>query len=183
MAKLNESKDEYSRWCTLGRAAKESIRVGKDAEAKAFALELEGLAPKYKSDWNYGNAVQDINIVLGRLKLKSGEVEAAKARLLAAGKSPGSPQMNSFGPNMTLAKDLLAKGEQALFFNTLNCAERFGSCRTASWTNGKRTSTTAKFQTSARISITDVGRMVEVEESNGSSSDRKLIHVLHIPPG
>jgi hypothetical protein len=32
--------------------------------------------------------------------------------LIAAGKSPGSPVMDSFGPNMTLAKDLLEKGER-----------------------------------------------------------------------
>ncbi len=35
-----------------------------------------------------------------------------KKYLIAAGKSPGSPQMDSFGPNMTLAKDLLEKGER-----------------------------------------------------------------------
>jgi len=31
--------------------------------------ELERLAPKYRKDWNYGNAVQDFNLVLGRLAL------------------------------------------------------------------------------------------------------------------
>jgi hypothetical protein len=32
--------------------------------------------------------------------------------LIAADKSPGSPVMDGFGPNMTLAKDLLEKGER-----------------------------------------------------------------------
>lgn len=32
--------------------------------------------------------------------------------LRAAGETPGSPQLNSFGPNMTLAKDLLERGER-----------------------------------------------------------------------
>jgi len=30
--------------------------------------------------------------------------------LIAAGNSPGSPVMNSFGSSLTLAKDLLKKG-------------------------------------------------------------------------
>ncbi len=32
--------------------------------------------------------------------------------MLAAGQSPGSPQMNSFGPNMSLARDLLKAGDR-----------------------------------------------------------------------
>ena len=34
-------------------------------------------------------------------------MEEAKTRLLAAGNTPGSPALGSFGPNMTLAKELL----------------------------------------------------------------------------
>lgn len=41
-----------------------------------------------------------------------GCVDAAKAYLLATGKSQGSPQLNSFGPNMSLAKDLFEAGER-----------------------------------------------------------------------
>ena len=123
MAELKTAKDTYSRWCALNAAAKESFNQGHDAEAKSFAEELEQLALKSKKDWNYGNAVQDFNIVLGRLALKSGDSETAKKRLLAAGHSPGSPQMDSFGPNMTLARDLLAKGEKTTVI------EYFGLCR------------------------------------------------------
>jgi hypothetical protein len=43
--------------------------------------------------------------------LKKGETAKAKQFLLAAGRTPGSPQLDSFGPDMTLAQGLLEKGE------------------------------------------------------------------------
>src|SRR4051812_21243572 len=125
MAALKSAKDDYSRWCALGHATKESLNQGHDAEAKSLAEELERLAPQYPKDWNYGNAIQDFNIVLGRLALKAGDVEAAKKHLLAAGDSPGSPQMNSFGPNMTLAKELLAKGEKTVVLEYFDLCKKF----------------------------------------------------------
>ena len=114
LAELKSAGDETHRFYALDDAAKESLRQNHDADAKSFAEELARLTPKHKRDWNYGNAVQDANLVLGVLALKAGAVEAAKARLLAAGHSPGSPQMDSFGPNMTLARALLLKGEKTV---------------------------------------------------------------------
>ena len=125
MAKLRSAKDEPSRFYALNHAAKESLNQGHDADAKSFAEELERLTPNYKGDWNYGNAIQDYNIVLGRLVLKAGDVESAKKRLLAVGRSPGSPQMDTFGPNMSLAKEMLAKGEKAVVLEYFNLCKRF----------------------------------------------------------
>jgi len=59
-------------------------------------------------------------MVLGRLALRDGNIAAAKAFLLEAGKSTGSPQMNSFGPNLSLAKDLLQKGEKEVVIKTIH---------------------------------------------------------------
>ena len=92
--------------------AKQSFDVGKIEQARAYANELAALLPKYQGDWNYGNAIQDANLILGRIAVTEGRIDDAKTYLLASGKSPGSPQMNSFGPNMSLAKDLLEKGER-----------------------------------------------------------------------
>ncbi len=125
MKKLETARDEYHHWIALDSAAKESFNQGHDADAKKFADELENLAPKYVKDWNYGNAIQDCNVVLGRLALKAGDTESAKQHLLAAGHSPGSPQMDSFGPNMSLAKDLLVKGEKAVVLEYLDLCRAF----------------------------------------------------------
>ncbi|QDU91237.1 hypothetical protein Pla175_46570 [Pirellulimonas nuda] len=109
---LDAAKTETERFYALGRAARNALDAGKIDEAKALSLELEALAAKHKDDWNYGNAVQDSNQVFGRIALSAGDVEEAKRRLLASADSKGSPQMNSFGPNMQLAKELLEKGEK-----------------------------------------------------------------------
>jgi hypothetical protein len=108
----------------LDDAAKQSFEVGKIDDARKYANELLALAPKYPQDWNYGNAIQDGNLVLGRIALKEGKTEEAKRFLIEAGKSPGSPQLNSFGPNMSLARDLLEKGEREVVL------QYFDLCRT-----------------------------------------------------
>jgi len=51
------------------------------------------------------------NIILGRIALRMGAIDEAKKYLLDAGKTPGSPQLDSFGPNMALAKELLQNRE------------------------------------------------------------------------
>ncbi len=112
MSDLHIAKTEEKRFYALGAAAKESLDSGKIDDARNFAQELMALTPKYTNDWNYGNAIQDANLVLGRIAVREGKIAEAKKFLAASSKSHGSPQMNSFGPNMSLAFDLLKKGER-----------------------------------------------------------------------
>ena len=121
--KLAQATDELSRFYALGRAAKESFNTGHVEDARKYANELAKLMPKYPKDWNYGNAIQDSNLVLGRIAVKEGRIDDAKKHLLAAGQSPDSPQMDSFGPNMSLALDLLKLKEKDVVL------EYFESCR------------------------------------------------------
>lgn len=116
---------EEDKFYALDDAAKESFEVGKIEDARKYAKDLLALAPKYRSDWNYGNAIQDGNLVLGRIAVKEGKTEEAKQYLIEAGKSPGSPQMNSFGPNMSLAKDLLEKGERDVVLQYFDLCRKF----------------------------------------------------------
>ncbi len=86
--------------------------MGALEKAKRFADELLALSSNYKDDWNYGNAIHKGNLILGRIALREGNHEASKQYLLYAGETPGSPQLDSFGPNMILAKELLEAGEK-----------------------------------------------------------------------
>ena len=112
ISKLKIASTDENRFYALNAAAKESFKIGKIEDADNYARELLKFAPNFQGDWNYGNAIPDGNLVLGRIAVRDGRIEESKHYLLEAGKSPGSPQMNSFGPNMSLANDLLQKGER-----------------------------------------------------------------------
>ena len=128
---LDAARNEADRFQTLGRAARNALEDGNAEKAEMLANELAQLAPKYAEDWNYGNAIQDANQVLGRIALANGDVAEASRRLLASADSRGSPQLNSFGPNVLLAKELLEKGETDVVI------EYFNRCGTF-WKEGKR---------------------------------------------
>jgi hypothetical protein len=122
---LAKAKTPQERFYALNHAAKESFVAGNTEDARKYANELMTLLPRFPGDWNYGNAVQDANLVLGRIAVKEGRIDEAKQYLIAAGNSPGSPQMNSFGPNVSLAKDLLEKGERDVVLQYLELCRRF----------------------------------------------------------
>jgi len=133
---LSVAQDESERFNALGAAARRAFRAGDLPEADKLARELAGLAPKYKQDWNYGNAIQNANQVLGLIALAANDVPEAKKRLLASADSQGSPQMNSFGPNMQLAKALLEKGEKEVVLEYFQRCQQFwkmGDDRLKSW--------------------------------------------------
>ena len=122
---LNAAKDEYHRWIALGDLAVFSIDVGKLTEARRYATELLQLAPKYSKDWNYGNAMHKGHIAIGRVELRNNNLSGAAEELIEAGKTPGSPQLDSFGPNMILAKELLEKGDRESVIKYLDLCEKF----------------------------------------------------------
>ena len=96
-----------TRDASLAYGAKLAVRAWELDDAQKYAIELLNSATD-PNDWNYGNALFFGNMVLGQVALRLGDIESAMSRLLSSGKTPGSPQLNSFGPNMSLARDLLA---------------------------------------------------------------------------
>lgn len=85
---------------------------------------------------NAGNALHDGYMVRGLVTLRNGNVQGAARDLIEAGKTSGSPQLNSFGPNMTLASGLLEKGERDAVVEYLTLCRKFwtmGSSKLDTW--------------------------------------------------
>ena len=128
----------YPRFLTLTTRAKRAADRGNHERAANLARELLALAERYPHDWNYGNALHHAHIVLGRVGLARGDIEAARNELLLAGQTPGSPQLNTFRPNMSLAAELLRRGESSAVLEYLHRCGRFwsmgGGDNLAEWT-------------------------------------------------
>ncbi|MGC9970786.1 MAG: energy transducer TonB [Bryobacteraceae bacterium] len=121
------------RFYALPQMAKAALAAGALDKAAAYASELLG---QRERDWNYGNAIHAGNMVLGLVALRNGSVGQAKHYLLEAGKTPGSPTLDSFGPNMALAKELLEKGEREVvleYFSLCKAFWKMGGQRLEAW--------------------------------------------------
>jgi thiol-disulfide isomerase/thioredoxin len=117
--------DERVRWYLLPELAKAQLAAGATAQASETAAELMAKVSEYPSDWNFGNAIHWGHIVLGRVAVKEGKTEAAAKHLLAAGATKGSAQLNSFGPDWELAKELTNRGETAPVLEYIELCRKF----------------------------------------------------------
>lgn len=115
----------------LHEMANAAFDAGHHLKATAYANELLRTINVEDSgqNWNYGNAIHETNMILGQIALMNDKSEEAKKFLLAAGQTPGSPQLNSFGPRFVLAADLLKVGEKEAVL------QYFELCRTF-WESG-----------------------------------------------
>lgn len=66
----------------------------------------------YRCNWNFGNAIHDAHAALGMDALHRGDIAAAAEFLFLAGRSPGSPQLDTFGPDLSLAQAVLKAGRK-----------------------------------------------------------------------
>lgn len=123
--RLKAATTPYDRWLALADASMWAVHQNRLDEAAAHGTELLQDAGKYPKDWNFGNALHKGNLILGRVALRRGEMGEAKRRLLAAGRTPGSPQLDSFGPNMTLAEELLQRGEKEVVLEYFDLCAQF----------------------------------------------------------
>jgi len=142
------------RFYALADLAKSAFTANVPKKASAYAHELLSAAPQYSKDWNYGNAIHDSNMVLGLVSARQGDVTAAKKFLLDAGSTPGSPQLNSFGPDMALAKALLEAGERDTVIEYLSRCRAFwklGTARLDMWIAAIRGGGTPDFSMSLRM--------------------------------
>ena len=90
-----------------------AIDSGNVEDAKKYANALLDEADLNKKDYCfYGGAIHDAHTVLGRLALKERKIDEAIHQLLLSADAPDSPALGSFGPNLSLAEELLLAGEK-----------------------------------------------------------------------
>lgn len=109
----------------IDKWAWQALKKGDLARAQALAEECLCLNSKDKSSWNYGNAVHEAQQVLGMVRLRQGDVKAARRHLLLAGASRGSPQLDSYGPQMILAREFLLRDERKIVLRYLRGVRKF----------------------------------------------------------
>lgn len=63
--RLEQATTDEARFCPLTELAKGALCFGATSESRAYAQRLLAMAPQFKEDWNYGNAIHDGNEVLG----------------------------------------------------------------------------------------------------------------------
>jgi hypothetical protein len=114
----------------LEEDAWEALRAGDIAGARVASARMFEVAVEIdEDDWHYGNLVHWGHIILGHACLQEDDVVGAQAELRAAGRTPGSPQLNSFGPDLWLAWTLLKQGEDEAVLDYLHEISRFWSTR------------------------------------------------------
>ena len=122
--KLAAATSPELRFSALGEAAKQSFAAGKVEDAQKYAQELMTLLPNFRQSQEYGNAAHDANLTLGRLAVREGRMDDAKRHLIESVRTPSARQMD-YGPNMSLAKDLLEKGERQAVLDYFALCKKF----------------------------------------------------------
>ena len=102
----------------LSYVAKAAFNAGANDKAKDYAERLIQTGDQ-------GEGVHHGNLILGRLALRAGDAEGAGKSLLMAGRTTGSPSLNTSGPNMSLAKELLEKGQPDVVLEYLDLCGKF----------------------------------------------------------
>lgn len=136
---------EHERYYMLSDLATLYFENQQFEKAQETSEELLHIASDHKDNWNYGNAIYSGHQILGRIALSKGRTEEAKSQMLLSAKTPGSPQLNSFGPNMVFAKEMLDMGERETVKSFLKLCYMF-------WGSGKK-------KLLKWISILDAGEM------------------------
>lgn len=122
----------------LAEAALAALDAGRPAAARAYVRAARGaLADTQDDDLSYpGETVEKTAVVDGRLALAAGDTATARRRLIEAARSLTEPTQLSFGPNVTLARDLLVAGDTVAvraYFDVLDATWPAGGDELGEW--------------------------------------------------
>lgn len=125
LAEWHKADSEIDKFYAAPGAAMAAYTLGEYVLAREIANISVTLAASFEDNWNYGNAIHFGHTALGLLALADGDTRVAVEHLRKSGETPGSPQLNSFGPTMRLARDLMRRGESAAVAEYLEQCRRF----------------------------------------------------------
>ena len=117
--------EELNRFYDISEEIDEALFANELDRVRRLAEEYLRLAKKYHKNWNFGNATHDANIALGIVELRKNNITASASYLVAAGQSTGSPQLDSFGPDLRLANVLLKIGQNEAVIKYLEGVKTF----------------------------------------------------------
>ena len=104
--------NEMGKRMLLPQLTTSAFEAGEIEKARLWAVESLNQQSSSNLDPSFADSDHHAHIILGRIALRRENLAEARQQLIAAGKSPGSPVLGSFGPNMMLAKELLERGER-----------------------------------------------------------------------
>ena len=110
IAQLDAATNAEKRFYALPGATNGYFLLGNSAAAQALAEESLSVITQFEGSWNCGNAVHVAHTVLGLIALQLSDEDRAISELRQSAAIGGSPQLNSFGPKMSLARALLERG-------------------------------------------------------------------------
>ena len=126
------AESDMERTSLLGQLATAAFLAERYDDARAHAAAVLQSEP---GPFSRESAIHKANIILGRLALVEDDVALASYHLLEAGKVEGSAPLGSFGPNMSLAAELLERGEKDVVLEYFElCSKFWPSDKLADWT-------------------------------------------------
>jgi beta-lactamase regulating signal transducer with metallopeptidase domain len=126
---------------TYLKVAQLAFDAGEFSKASKYASEYLETAKADTRHWANGDLVHKGNLVLGRIAVREKRLDDAERYLRASADTSGSPVLKSFGPNMSLAKDLLDAGRSAAVLEYFDACGEFWTLdffRLRRWTSAVR---------------------------------------------
>jgi len=102
-----------------------ALEAGDDAKAESYAHEaLDAVSSSKQPDFD-SDRIYYGNHVLGMMAIHRNDVSLAKQYLIASAKTPGTWMTRTRGPNTSLAKALLERGERDVVLQYLDLCKGF----------------------------------------------------------
>jgi tetratricopeptide (TPR) repeat protein len=120
LEKISAEPDSANLFYELTAMPKAAFEAGQFEKAITAAQRLLVLSIKYRRDENYGDAINQAHTVLGRIALKSGNIDKAVFHLKESIIDIATRVTTSFGPSLDLAADLLEAGEKVAVIQYLD---------------------------------------------------------------